>query len=119
MADPVSVPDVRAPDPVQRIVGFVPGLAAAGLGRTRDEVVSIWRDARQVAHKGTEQGGDASGPPKADHVYFAWYAGLGGMAALRFIEWRLAAVIAAAHTVERYGHRQRVREFVEGLDEGI
>jgi hypothetical protein len=31
----------------------------------------------------------------------------------------LDPVIAAAHTVERYGHRQRIKELVGGLDAGI
>jgi hypothetical protein len=41
------------------------------------------------------------------------------MAIFGVIEWPLAGVIAAAHTVERYGHRRRVKELVGGLDAGI
>ena len=41
------------------------------------------------------------------------------MAMLGVIESPLAGVVAAAHTVERYGRRERVKELVGGLDAGI
>lgn len=103
-------------------------LAAPGsaLGRARAEISAIWRDARSLSDSwGTPAGdatrgrSDAKALPSADQVYLAWYAGLGVMGALRLIEWRLAALIAAVHTVERYGHRRRVQEFFEGLETGL
>lgn len=95
-----------------------PRFIGAAVTVTRDEVVSLWNGARTVPAAGQDSAKPGD-PPSADAVYLAWYAGLGAMTALRFIDWPLAAVIAAAHTVERYGHRQRVREFVEGLDSGF
>ena len=91
----------------------------------------MWRDAQALAgnHPDVASAAPARSPstpprpslptPSAQKVYLAWYGGLGAMTIMRFIEWRLAAVVAVAHTVERYGHRQRVREFVEGLDSGF
>ena len=96
----------------------VSALPGAAVSRTRDEVASIWHEARALSRSGQPRP-EEGGPPSADRVYLAWYLGLAAMGASGLIEWRLAAVIAAAHTVERYGHRQRIREFVEGLDAGI
>lgn len=120
-----SAPGANAAHALVRTIGVVPGLALAGLDRTRQEAANIWRDARALSqgdNVDAEPDGEAplpTTPPSSDQVDLVWYAGLAVMGALRFIEWRLAAVIAAAHTVERYGHRQRVREFVEGLDAGF
>lgn len=128
----------------QRALTVVIALPVAVGRRAGEEAVSIWHDAQvltgngrasQVSPAGVTSSSAESlstsaksistpaGPnlptPSAQKVYFAWYGGLGAMTVLRFIEWRLAAVVAVAHTVERYGHRQRVREFVEGLDSGF
>jgi hypothetical protein len=120
----MAAPAEQTQDGLERVAMVVPALAGAAVGRAREEAGGIWRDARALAGRpaadaapdaATNGGGMAS----SDRVYLAWYGGLTGMAALRLIEWRLAAVIAAAHTVERYGHRQRVREFAEGLGAGL
>ena len=116
----------------EQALGSVIGLPVAVGRRAGEEAVSIWHDAQALAGKDHPRVASAApaqststsdGPslptPSAEKVYFAWYGGLGAMAVLRFIEWRLAAVVAVAHTVERYGHRQRIREFVEGLDSGL
>jgi hypothetical protein len=105
-------------DGVARVAASVPTIAGLAVGRVRDEAGGIWRDARTVA------GHSPAEPPvpemsSSDRVYFAWYGGLAAMAALRLIEWRLAAVIAAAHTIERYGRRERVRELAGGLSAGL
>jgi hypothetical protein len=93
-------------------------IGSGALDRTRDELLGIWRDARVLRGKSEAHAGD-SGPASADDVYFAWYVGLASMAMFGVIEWPIAGVVAAAHTVERYGHRRRVKELVEGLDAGI
>lgn len=118
----------------ERAVTTALALPGAAARRTAEEAAGIWHDAQAVAGHGRSQlpahaiGSSTPSPvtarglpaaPSADQVYFAWYGGLGAMAVLRMIEWRLAAVVAVAHTVERYGHRRRVREFVEGLDSGL
>jgi hypothetical protein len=108
----------RGPDGLRRAVASVPALAGLAVGRARDEAGGIWRDAWAVAgHPHVEM--RAPDVSSSERVYFAWYGGLGLMAALRLIEWRLAAVIAAAHTVERYGRRERVRELAGGLSAGL
>ena len=96
----------------------VSALAGTAVGRVTDEAVGIWHDARTVA-RGPAVGEDQPAkPPSSDQVYLAWYAGVATMALLRIIEWRLAGVIAAVHTVERYGHRRRLEEFLEGVEAG-
>ena len=95
----------------------VPALAGTVVGRVGNEAVGIWRDARTVAH-GAAVGEDESAKPSSDQMYLAWYGGLTTMALLRIIEWRLAAIIAAVHTVERYSHRRRLEEFLEGVEAG-
>jgi hypothetical protein len=94
-----------------------PALAGAALGRVGSEAVGIWRDARALS-RGQAGPGDQSAKLSSDEVYLAWYAGLTTMALLRLIEWRLAAVVAAMHTVERHTHRRRLEEFLEGIDAG-
>jgi hypothetical protein len=84
------------------------------LGSVRNEARGIWNEARSVSKRNV-----SIDHLRSDAVSAAWYVGLGSMTALRVIEWRLAAVIAAAHTVERYGRRQFVREMVGGLDAGV
>jgi hypothetical protein len=111
-------------DGLGRAAIIVPALAGAAVGRAREEAGGIWRDARALAGRPAAEAAatvetPAAGTSSDDRVYFAWYGGLTAMAALRLIEWRLAAVIAAAHTVERYGHRRRVQDFVEGLGAGL
>jgi hypothetical protein len=96
----------------------VPALAGTAVGRARDEAVGIWRDARVLSRPRAGDGRER-GQPSSDQVYAAWYVGITAMAVLRLIEWRLAAVIAAVHTVERYSHRRRLEEFLEGVDAGI
>ena len=106
--------DGQATDRLQRTLIDASHGVGSVVDRARGEVAGIWREARETKNKTSQ-----SGPPSANTFYFAYYAGLGTIAAFRLIEWRLAAVIAAAHTVERYGHRRRVQEFVEGLDSGV
>jgi hypothetical protein len=103
-----------APPPGARVL-HLPG---AALREARDEVAGIWREARELSRAGWAAA-PGDGRPAADQVYFAWYAGLVAMAALRVIEWRLAAVIGAVHTVERYTHRRRLEQFFEGIDAGV
>ena len=117
---------VSPPDRLQSALGTVYRVPSSAVARTRTEVVTFWEEARSMSKSwGSSEAADgidpqiAEGQPSADKVYLAWYAGLGVMGALRLIEWRLAAVIAAAHTVERYGHRQRLAEFIEGMDSGL
>jgi hypothetical protein len=95
----------------------VSALAGTVVGRVGNEAVGIWRDARTLAH-GPAVGEDEPAKPSSDQMYLAWYAGLMTMALLRIIEWRLAAMIAAVHTVERYSHRRRLEEFLEGVEAG-
>ena len=109
----MALPAVRAQDVVAR----VPDLAGAAVGRVGDEAAGIWREARALSRRPL-LATDGMGTPSSDQVYFAWYAGVATMALLRVIEWRIAAVLAAMHTVERYGHRRRVQEFLEGVDAG-
>ena len=100
----------------------IPRIPVAAVRGARDEALGIWAEGRTLAGRDTtadETTIDAAGAPSPQHVYLAWYGGLVGMAALRVIEWRLAAIIAAVHTVERYGHRRRVQEFAEGLGAGV
>jgi hypothetical protein len=112
-------------DGLERAAASVPALAGLVVGRVRDEAGGIWRDARAVAGRPAAEAGRPAaeaGLPEmssSERVYFAWYGGLGLMAALRLIEWRLAAVIAAAHTIERYGRRERLRELAGGLGAGL
>lgn len=98
---------------LQRTLSQASGLATGAVGRARDEAVGIWHDARTLSDTLSDR------RASSDQVYLAWYAGLAAMAGLRLIQWRLAAVIAVAHTVERYGHRRRIQEFVEGFDAGL
>ena len=102
--------------PTQHGVARVPALAGAAVGRVGNEAVGIWRDARTLSRGAAA--GDLPGKPSSDQVYLAWYGGLAAMATLRFIEWRLAALVAAVHTVERHTHRRRLDEFLEGIDAG-
>lgn len=122
----MAIVENGAPNQLRKVLAAASGAPVAVLSRAGDELASIWYDARALsaAQRDTSDDGAGDQPaavptPSADQVYLAWYAGLGLMGALRLIEWRLAALIAVAHTVERYGHRQRVREFVEGLDAGL
>jgi hypothetical protein len=95
----------------------VPALAGAAVGRVGDEAAGIWRDARALSRRPAATV-DGPAKPSGDQVYLAWYGGLTAMALLRLIEWRLAAVIAGVHTVERHTHRRRLEEFLEGIDAG-
>jgi hypothetical protein len=96
-------------------VGALPGAAASG---ARDEAVGIWREARELS--GTANG-EMPGVPRASsgQYYFAWYGGVAAMAALRVIEWRLALILSALHTLEQVTHRRRLEEFVEGVGAGV
>jgi hypothetical protein len=87
------------------------------LGRVGDGALGIWRDARALS-RGQAGAQAQRAKPSSDQVYLAWYGGLTTMALLRLIEWRLAAVVAAMHTVERHTHRRRLEEFLEGIDAG-
>lgn len=95
----------------------VAALARAAVGRVGGEAAGIWRDARTLS-RGPAATADGRAKPSTDQVYLAWYGGLATMALLRIIEWRLAAVIAGVHTVERHTHRRRLEEFLEGVDAG-
>ena len=109
----MALPAVRTQDVVAR----VPDLAGAAVGRVGDEAAGIWREARALSRRpALAKGG--MGKPSSDQVYFAWYGGVATMALLRVIEWRMAAVLAAMHTVERYTHRRRLEEFLAGVDAG-
>jgi hypothetical protein len=110
---------------VQHEVARVPAVAGGAVGRLENEVAGIWRDARALSRRSALPDGRPGERPdqpqrelSSQQVYFAWYGGLAAMALLRIIEWRLAGLIAAVHTVERYAHRRRVREFFEGIDAG-
>jgi hypothetical protein len=47
----------------------------------------------------------------------AFYGGLAGMAALQLVEWPLALVFAAAHTLSENHHSRVAQELGEALDE--
>jgi succinate dehydrogenase/fumarate reductase flavoprotein subunit len=100
----------------QHGAAVVPAMVGSALGRVGGEAVGIWREARTLS-RGREDAAQAAKPSSED-VYLAWYAGVATMALLRVIEWRLAAVIAVMHTVERYTHRRRLEEFLEGVEAG-
>jgi hypothetical protein len=102
---------------VQHGAARLPALGGGAVGRLGGGAASIWRDARALA-RGPEVTEDQPGEPSSEQVYFAWYGGLAAMALLRVIEWRLAGVIAAVHTVEHYAHRRRMQEFLEGIEAG-
>ena len=106
-----------APDLLRHGAARVPGLAGTAVGRVGSEAGGIWRDARALS-RGWGPAQDGPGKPSSDQVYLAWYGGVATMALLRVIEWRLAAVIAGMHLVERHTHRRRLREFLEGIDAG-
>jgi hypothetical protein len=95
----------------------IPALGGVAVGRVGGEIAGIWHDARALS-RGRTATGEGAGTPSSDQVYLAWYGGLTTMALLRLIEWRLAGVIAAVHTVERHTHRRRLAEFLEGVDAG-
>ena len=48
----------------------------------------------------------------------AYYAGLGAMAALEFIDWPVALVIAAGHEVASRTRNSQVQEAAEGVESG-
>jgi hypothetical protein len=104
-------------EPAQQGVARMPALAGAAVGRVGSEAAGIWRDARALS-RGPVIAKDGLGKPSSGQVYLAWYGGLATMAALRLIEWRLAALVAAVHTVEHHTHRLRLEEFLEGIDAG-
>jgi hypothetical protein len=106
-----------ASEPTQHGLARVPALAGEAVGRVGGEAAGIWHDARVLSRRRVATR-DVAGTPSSDQVYLAWYGGLTTMALLRLIEWRLAAVIAAVHTVERHAHRRRLEEFLEGIDAG-
>jgi hypothetical protein len=108
---------VPEPAATQHAVARVPALAGAAMGRVGSEAVDIWRDARTLS-RGEAAARDQPGKPSTDQVYLAWYGGLTTMALLRLIEWRLAALIAGVHAVERHTHRRRLEEYLEGIDAG-
>jgi hypothetical protein len=47
-----------------------------------------------------------------------YYIGLGAMAVLDVIEWPLALLIAAGHTVASQAHNKALRELAEGIESG-
>jgi hypothetical protein len=104
--------------PTHQGVGRVPALAGSVVGRVGHEVSGIWRDARALSRGQGAVVDDQAGTLSSNQVYLAWYGGLATMALLRLIEWRLAAMVAAVHTIERHAHRRRVREYLEGVDAG-
>lgn len=114
----VSLPSTHLADPLWRTLAEVPGLPGAVLNGARDEAAGIWREARTLSGSGSA---DAPRVARASsgQVYFAWYGGLVAMSLLRVIEWRLALIIAGMHTVERYTHRRRLEEFLEGVGAGV
>jgi hypothetical protein len=104
--------------PTHQGVGRVRAVAGSVVGRLGREVSGIWRDARALSRGQAADGDRRAGMLSSDQVYFAWYGGLATMALLRLIEWRLAAMVAAVHTIERHAHRRRVKEYLEGIDAG-
>jgi hypothetical protein len=82
----------------------------------REEVVSIAKEAEAVARRDGQRARDGSGLPKAS---WAWFAGLGVVAALRVVQPETALLLAVAHLVERHVHNQELDQFVAGLGEGI
>lgn len=47
-----------------------------------------------------------------------YYAGLGAMALLELIEWPVALLIAAGHTLAARSRNQALRELVQGVESG-
>jgi hypothetical protein len=103
---------------VNRSLGEASRLPGLTLGRVGKEVGGIWSDARMLSRTRLVPARERQ-RLSADVVYAGWYAGLAAMTALNMIQWQLAAVIAGAHTVERYGRRQAVRELAAGFEAGI
>jgi hypothetical protein len=103
---------------MQQGVARMPGLAGSAVGRVSYEAAGIWRDARALSRGQAAAEEDRPGTLSTNQVYLAWYGGLATMALLRLIEWRLAAMVAAVHTIERHAHRRRVTEYLEGVDAG-
>jgi hypothetical protein len=55
----------------------------------------------------------------ATHPRLAFYAGLGLMVVLEFIEWPVAIAIGLGHEIAHRARRPAVRELVEGIEEGV
>jgi hypothetical protein len=115
---PMTLPAARLADPLWGRLREAPSLPAVAVREARDEAVRIWQEARMLSGHGNGNV-PAVGQMSTGTVYFAWYGGLVAMAMLRVIEWRLAAILAALHTVEHYAHRRRVQEFLEGVSAGV
>ena len=111
------MPAASKEQPTSFSLGKASSVPASALGRVGEEMGSIWKDARALSRRGVTI--PERKALSADVVYAGWYAGMAGMVALNVIEWQLAAVIGAVHTVERYGRRQTVRELAAGLEAGI
>lgn len=86
------------------------------LERARNEIESMWADADRLAHGSGGRSPTASAP-KPDPT-LAWVAGLGAMTAFGFVEWPIAAVLAASHAIQRYSHNQAFDQLAAGIEEG-
>jgi hypothetical protein len=49
--------------------------------------------------------------------YLAWYGGIAAAAALGFLEWPVAAVLAAGHLLAQDHHNRLIHDFGEALEE--
>lgn len=54
-----------------------------------------------------------------DRATVTWYVGLGAMTALEVIDWPVALIVAASHTLATHARHPEVRELVEGIEAGF
>lgn len=48
----------------------------------------------------------------------AWYAGIGAMAALEWIEWPVALIVTGTHFIENHAHSRSIQDLAEGIEAG-
>lgn len=96
------------------LVRVLPSVLGAGVRR---ELASIREEADRVA-RGEEAHGIRREAGVDDRITWGWYLGLGGMAALRLVEWRVALLLATLHAIERHSHDRMLDELAAGLEEG-
>ncbi len=55
---------------------------------------------------------------RPDRRALTWYTGLAGMAAVGFIEWPIALVVAAGHALATHTHNPETQGLAEGAEAG-
>lgn len=71
------------------------------------------RNPPSVAVPGTKSKVNLPGRPA-----LAWYAGIATMAAVEWIEWPVALIVAGTHFIENHTHNRNVQELAEGIEAG-